>query len=181
MTALPPTCVQNGDGVNGQKFMEKMDPVKDQVHLQEVEQGNAKLVQIVRHASHIAQILVIAMVELYRLMKHNLIPQYLHWTQTKDQLDISTTMLGKTVPCFLVEIKTGTVKAVLNLKTSLVSSYLNLAKQITETGQSVPKITKENTKADLTPVAKDLQAVIQERQGTLIRDKAVAQGPCKNA
>ena len=75
----------------------------------------------------------------------------------------------------------GTVKAILNLKTSLVSSYLNLAEQTTEMGQNAPKITKGKTKADLTPVAKDLQVVIQGRQGPLIRDKAVAQGPYKNA
>ena len=57
-----------------------MGPAKGQAHLLEVLLGNAKLVQIVLHASHIAQILVIAMVELCRLMKHSLrlSHQYLH-------------------------------------------------------------------------------------------------------
>jgi hypothetical protein len=75
----------------------------------------------------------------------------------------------------------GIVKPILNLKISLASSYLNPAKQTTEMGRIKPKITKEKTKANPETVAKELQAVIPERQEALIRDRAVAQGLCKIA
>ena len=75
----------------------------------------------------------------------------------------------------------GIVKPILNLKRSLASSCLNPAKQTAEMGLIAPKIAKEKAKADLATVAKELQAVIPERQETLIRDKAAAQGLCKIA